>query len=54
VIGYIDTKKPGNEVTLKLLRGSKSRSVKVKLGNRPASVANSQSDQNNLPPDLIP
>jgi S1-C subfamily serine protease len=54
VISYIDTKKPGNEVTLKLLRGSKSRSVKVKLGNRPASTGASQSNQNPSAPGLIP
>jgi hypothetical protein len=37
---------------LKLLRGSKSRSVKVKLGNRPANA--SGGSQGNTPPDLIP
>jgi S1-C subfamily serine protease len=52
VISYVDTKKPGNEVTLKLLRGSKTRSVKLKLGNRPASAGSGS--QGNVPPDLIP
>ena len=58
VISYLDTKKPGDEVTLKLLRGSKSRTVKVKLGNRPSSVdTGSQSNgggQSPTPPNLVP
>jgi S1-C subfamily serine protease len=38
VIGVVSSKKPGDEVTLELLRGSDRRSVKVKLGDRPASA----------------
>jgi S1-C subfamily serine protease len=38
VIGLVNDKKPGDEVTLELLRGSDRRSVKVKLGDRPASA----------------
>jgi S1-C subfamily serine protease len=50
VISYIDGKKPGDEVSLKLARGSKTRTVKVKLGNRPATASGSQGNA----PDLIP
>ena len=38
VIGVVDSKKPGDEVTLELRRGDQRRTVKVKLGNRPASA----------------
>ena len=41
VIAAVDAKKPGDEVELKLLRGSKSRVVKVELGDRPAKVGTS-------------
>ena len=37
VIRVVDSKKPGDEVTLKLLRGKDERTVKVTLGDRPAS-----------------
>ncbi|MGH2978734.1 MAG: S1C family serine protease [Solirubrobacterales bacterium] len=36
VIRVVDSKKPGDEVTLELRRGEQKRTVKVKLGNRPA------------------
>jgi S1-C subfamily serine protease len=35
---YIDGKKPGDEVQVTLLRGGDQKTVKVKLGNRPASI----------------
>ena len=38
VIGVVDSKKPGDEVALDLRRGEQRRTVKVKLGNRPASA----------------
>ena len=41
VIGIVDSKKPGDEVTLELRRGEQKRTVKVKLGNRPASADSS-------------
>jgi S1-C subfamily serine protease len=45
VISIVNTKKPGDEVTLELLRGSNRRSVKVKLADRPASAQSSFPDQ---------
>jgi S1-C subfamily serine protease len=45
VIRVVNTKKPGDEVSLELLRGSDRRTVKVKLGNRPASAQSSFPDQ---------
>jgi S1-C subfamily serine protease len=58
VIAAVDAKKPGDGVELNLLRGSRSRVVKVELGDRPARVgASSGSDpQGNLqlPPDVTP
>jgi S1-C subfamily serine protease len=44
VIGVVDSKKPGDEVTLELRRGEQKRTVKVKLGNRPASAQSSFPD----------
>ena len=41
VIAVVDSKKPGDEVDSRVLRGSKSRVVKVELGNRPARVGTS-------------
>ena len=41
VIGVVNSKKPGDEVTLELRRGDQKRSVKVKLGDRPASADSS-------------
>ena len=41
VIGVVSSKKPGSEVTLELRRGDQKRSVKVKLGDRPASADSS-------------
>jgi S1-C subfamily serine protease len=51
VIELVDSKKPGDKVSLKLLRGSKSRTVEVELGNRPASTGSSSEP---LPPELVP
>ena len=44
VIGVVSSKKPGDEVTLELRRGEQKRSVKVKLGDRPASAGSSFQD----------
>jgi S1-C subfamily serine protease len=44
VIEVVNGKQPGDEVTLELLRGSDRRSVKVKLGDRPASAESSFQD----------
>jgi S1-C subfamily serine protease len=38
VIAVVDSNEPGDEVTLELQRASKKRTVKVKLGDRPASA----------------
>jgi S1-C subfamily serine protease len=45
VIRVVDSKKPGDEVTLELRRGEQKRTVKVKLGNRPASAQSLAPDQ---------
>ena len=45
VIQVVSSKKPGDEVTLELRRGEQKRTVKVKLGNRPASADSSLQDQ---------
>ena len=42
VIGIVNDKKPSDEVTLELLRGSDKRSVKVTLGDRPPSAQSLQ------------
>jgi S1-C subfamily serine protease len=56
VVRLVDSKKPGEEVTVKLLRGSKSRTVKVKLGDRPGSgrPQAERRDHEALPPGLSP
>jgi S1-C subfamily serine protease len=58
VIAVVDSSKPGDEVELRVLRGSRSRVVKVELGDRPARVgASSGSDPQGevpLPPELAP
>jgi S1-C subfamily serine protease len=57
VISHVDSKKPGDEVTLKLRHGSETRTVKVKLGNRPSSVDTTPSDQSQQQPQgpqLVP
>ena len=41
VITTVDSKKPGDKVTVELLRGQKQRTVTVTLGNRPANAASS-------------
>jgi S1-C subfamily serine protease len=41
VIAAVDAKKPGDEIELKLLRGSEPQAVKVELGDRPAKVGTS-------------
>jgi S1-C subfamily serine protease len=38
VIRVVNSKQPGDEVTLELRRGDQKRTVKVKLGTRPASA----------------
>jgi S1-C subfamily serine protease len=45
VIRIVDSKEPGDEVTLELQRGGKKRTAKVKLGNRPASADSLTPDQ---------
>jgi S1-C subfamily serine protease len=58
VIGVVDSKKPGDEVNLKVLRGSGNRAVKVELGDRPARVGTSSDGdpqgELTLPPDVAP
>jgi S1-C subfamily serine protease len=56
VIGVVDSKKPGEQVSLKLLRGSKQRSATVELGNRPQNADQSfqQNQDQQLPPGLSP
>jgi S1-C subfamily serine protease len=57
VVKSVDSKKPGDKVKLGLLRGSKSRTVEVTLGNRPQSLdTGAQSGQGTqpIPPNLIP
>jgi S1-C subfamily serine protease len=49
VIGVVTSKKPGDEVTLELRRGEQKRSVKVKLGDRPASADSSLQNQQTPP-----
>jgi S1-C subfamily serine protease len=45
VIRVVNAKQPDDEVTLELLRGSDRRTVKVKLGDRPADARSSFPDQ---------
>ena len=52
VISIIDSKKPGDTVTLELLRGQKRRTATVTLGNRPQSA--DQSLQPQQSPNLVP
>jgi S1-C subfamily serine protease len=57
VIAVVDSKDPGDEVELTVLRGSRDRRVKVKLGNRPGSVGTSSNGDPQgelLPPDVAP
>jgi S1-C subfamily serine protease len=56
VIGVVDSKKPGEQVNLKLLRGSKQRSATVELGNRPQNADQSfqRNQDQQLPPGLSP
>jgi S1-C subfamily serine protease len=57
VVAEVSSKKPGDEVSLKLIHKSQSRTVKVELGKRPESVDTSAgSGQQSEPqsPDLIP
>jgi S1-C subfamily serine protease len=56
VVAYVAGKKPGDEVSLKLLRGSKSRTVKVELGTRPDAIDSGQgeSSPDGGSPNLIP
>jgi S1-C subfamily serine protease len=50
VISAIDSKKPGDTVTLDLLRGQKKRTATVTLGNRPQSAGQAQQQSPNLVP----
>jgi S1-C subfamily serine protease len=45
VIAIIDSKKPGDQVTLQLLRGKTQRTATVTLGNRPANLQALQPQQ---------
>jgi len=56
VIGVVDSKKPGDSVTLELLRGDKRRTATVTLGNRPQSADQSfqSQGQQQVPPGLSP
>jgi S1-C subfamily serine protease len=59
VVKAVDSKKPGDGVSVKLVRGSKTRTVQVKLANRPQTLdTTTQSDQGSQQqpqiPDLIP
>jgi S1-C subfamily serine protease len=49
VISIVDSKKPGDTVTLELLRGQKRRTATVKLGNRPQSVDQALQQQQQSP-----
>jgi len=49
VIKVIDSKKPGDQVNLKLLRGSKQREATVTLGNRPQNADQSFQQQQQSP-----
>jgi S1-C subfamily serine protease len=58
VIRIVDSKKPGDEVTVKLQRRSRSRTVHVKLVERPASrdsaLGTERRDHEAVPPSLSP
>jgi S1-C subfamily serine protease len=51
VIRVIDSKQPGDQVTVALLRGKDERNAKVTLGNRPASAGSSFQPQS---PQTVP
>jgi S1-C subfamily serine protease len=52
VIAIVDSKKPGDEVTLELLRGQKRRTATVTLGDRPESAG--QALQQQQSPNTVP
>ena len=55
VINAVDSKKPGDTVSVELLRGQDKRTVSVKLGKRPASAASTfQPNQQQQVPQLTP
>jgi S1-C subfamily serine protease len=54
VITLVDSKKPGDELDAKIFRGSKTRTVKVKLANRPASLGASGGSEGTAPLPGIP
>jgi S1-C subfamily serine protease len=56
VIDVVDSKKPGDKVTLEVLRQSKRKTVEVELGERPQSVSSQLGGGNDqsLPPGLSP
>jgi S1-C subfamily serine protease len=49
VISVVDSKKPGDKVTLELLRGQKRRTATVTLGNRPQSLQALQPQSPTIP-----
>jgi S1-C subfamily serine protease len=51
VIGIVDSRKPGEKVTLDLLRGQKHRTATVTLGNRPQSADQALQQQQ---PNTVP
>jgi putative serine protease PepD len=58
VSAIVDARKPGDDVQVKVLRGSKNRVAKVELGDRPARVGTSSNSDSQgeltLPPDVAP
>jgi S1-C subfamily serine protease len=54
VIRVVDSKKPGDEVTVTLLRGKQERTAKVTLGNRPTDTSTLQQQQSPQTPQLSP
>jgi S1-C subfamily serine protease len=51
VIRIVDSKEPGDQATLTLLRGKDERKAKVTLGNRPANAGSSFQPQS---PQTVP
>ena len=45
VVDAIGAKKPGDTVVLEIYRGDSKRSLRVKLGERPAQLASQQSQE---------
>ena len=51
VISIVDSRKPGDQVTLDLLRAQKRRTATVTLGNRPQNLQALQPQQS---PNTVP